>query len=107
YGYNGCSCQRPLSENCGQGSSLILKLNRETMTSEVLPGIVLPLKPFFGSMGVAPAPELGRVSSNPPGKHAGNMDNRELVAGSTIWIPVFAPGALFEIGDGHAAQGDG
>jgi len=108
YGYNGCSGQQPLRANCGQGANtLILKLNREAMTSEVLPGVVLPLKPFFGSMGVAPAPELGRVSSNPPGKHAGNMDNRELVAGSTIWIPVFAPGALFEIGDGHAAQGDG
>jgi acetamidase/formamidase len=108
YGYNGCSGQQPLSANCRQGAStLILKLNREAMTSEVLPGIVLPLKPFFGSMGVAPAPELGRVSSNPPGKHAGNMDNRELVAGSTLWIPVFVPGALFEVGDGHAAQGDG
>jgi acetamidase/formamidase len=58
-------------------------------------------------MGVAPAPELGRVSSNPPGRHAGNLDNRELVAGSTLYIPVFVPGALFEIGDGHAAQGDG
>jgi acetamidase/formamidase len=58
-------------------------------------------------MGVAPAPELGRVSSNPPGKHAGNLDNRELVAGSTLFIPVFVPGALFEIGDGHGAQGDG
>jgi acetamidase/formamidase len=56
---------------------------------------------------VAPAPALGRVSSNPPGKHAGNMDNRELVVGSTLYIPVFAAGALFEIGDGHAAQGDG
>ena len=58
-------------------------------------------------MGVAPAPEIGRVSSNPPGRHAGNLDNRELVAGSTLWIPVFVPGALFEVGDGHAAQGDG
>jgi len=58
-------------------------------------------------MGVAPAPEIGRLSSNPPGPHAGNMDNKELVAGSTLYIPVFAPGALFEIGDGHAAQGDG
>src|SRR5258706_222923 len=70
-------------------------------------GIVIPLRPFFGSMGVAPAPDLGRVSSNPPGKHAGNLDNKELVAGSTLLIPVFAPGALFEVGDGHAAQGDG
>jgi len=77
------------------------------MTAEYMPGIVVPLKPFFGSMGVAPAPELGRVSSNPPGRHAGNMDNKELIAGSTLFIPVFAKGALFEIGDGHVAQGDG
>jgi acetamidase/formamidase len=77
------------------------------MTCEFLPGIVIPLHPFFGSMGVAPAPEVGRVSSNPPGRHAGNLDNRELVAGSTLYVPVFAQGALFEIGDGHAAQGDG
>src|SRR6058998_2286302 len=77
------------------------------MNAEFLPGIVIPLKPFYGSMGVAPAPELGRVSSNPPGRHAGNMDNKELVAGSTLYIPVFARGALFEVGDGHGAQGDG
>lgn len=109
YGYNSCAGQSPLRPaNCGgPGGTIILKLNRDAMTSEVFPGIVLPLKPFFGSMGVAPAPEVGRVSSNPPGKHAGNLDNRELVAGSTLWIPVFVPGALFEVGDGHAAQGDG
>ena len=106
YGYNGCSGFVP--ENCERGTaSKILALDRRNMTSEFAPGIVIPLKPFFGSMGVAPSPELGRVSSNPPGRHAGNMDNKELVAGSTLYIPVFAPGALFEIGDGHAAQGDG
>jgi len=106
YGYNGCSGFVP--ENCERATpSKILTLDRTRMTSEFAPGIVIPLKPFFGSMGVAPAPELGRVSSNPPGHHAGNMDNKELVAGSTLYIPVFAPGALFEIGDGHAAQGDG
>jgi acetamidase/formamidase len=77
------------------------------MSSTLFPGIVVPLRPFFGSMGVAPAPELGRVSSNPPGKHAGNLDNKELVVGTTLFIPVFTRGALFEIGDGHAAQGDG
>jgi acetamidase/formamidase len=77
------------------------------MTAEFLPGIVIPLRPFFGSMGVAPAPEIGRVSSNPPGRHAGNLDNKELVAGTTLFIPIFVPGALFEVGDGHAAQGDG
>ncbi len=77
------------------------------MTATFLPGIVIPLRPFFGSMGVAPAPEIGRVSSNPPGPHAGNLDNKALVAGTTLLIPVFTPGALFEVGDGHAAQGDG
>src|SRR5260221_12647083 len=76
------------------------------MTAEVMPRIVVPLRPFFGSVGVAPAPALGRVSSNPPSRHAGNLDNRELVAGTTLYIPVFVKGALLEIGDGHAAQGD-
>jgi len=106
YGYNGCSGFLP--ENCESGVPLkILTLDRKRMTAEFLPGIVIPLQPFYGSIGVAPAPELGRVSSNPPGRHAGNLDNRELIAGSTLYIPVFARGALFEIGDGHAAQGDG
>ena len=106
YGYNGCSGFVPANCDRAAGSRLIA-LDRKAMTAEYMPGIVVPLKPFFGSMGVAPAPELGRVSSNPPGKHAGNMDNKELVAGSTLFIPVFAKGALFEIGDGHVAQGDG
>lgn len=106
YGYNGCSGILP--ENCDRtAGTRIITLDRAAMTAEFLPGIVIPLKPFFGSMGVAPAPEVGRVSSNPPGRHAGNLDNRELTAGSTLFIPVFVPGALFEIGDGHAAHGDG
>ena len=106
YGYNGCSGFIPA--NCDRSiPTKIFQLDRKTMTSEFKPGIVVPLAPFFGSMGVAPAPERGRVSSNPPGRHAGNLDNRELVAGSTLYIPVFVPGALFAVGDGHAAQGDG
>ena len=106
YGYNGCSGFIPA--NCDRSlPARLLTLDRRAMTAEFKPGIVIPLKPFFGSLGVAPAPELGRVSSNPPGRHAGNLDNRELVAGSTLYIPVFVKGALFEIGDGHAAQGDG
>ena len=96
YGYNGCSGF--IAANCDRAvPQKILKIDTKSMTSEFKPGIVIPLKPFFGSMGVAPAPGLGRVSSNPPGKHAGNLDNRELVAGSTLFIPVFAPGALFTI----------
>ncbi len=106
YGYNGCNGFLP--ENCDRSAAArILPINAKTMTAEFAPGIVIPLRPFFGSMGVAPAPELGRVSSNPPGKHAGNLDNKELGVGSTLFIPVFVPGALFEVGDGHAAQGDG
>jgi acetamidase/formamidase len=106
YGYNGCSGYLP--ENCETGvPSKIIPLDRKKMTAEFLPGIVIPLKPFYGSIGIAPNPAMGRLSSNPPGRHAGNLDNRELVAGSTLYIPVFARGALFEIGDGHAAQGDG
>ena len=106
YGYNGCKGFLP--ENCEPDAPIrILNLDRSRMIAEFAPGIVLPLHPFFGSMGVAPAPELGRVSSNPPGRHAGNLDNRELVAGTTLFIPIFTRGALFEIGDGHAAQGDG
>jgi acetamidase/formamidase len=105
YGYNGCSGF--LRENCEQPTTKIIRLDRTKMTGDFGSGITIPLHPFFGSMGVAPPPDSGRVSSNPPGMHAGNLDNKELVAGTTLFVPVHAPGALFEIGDGHAAQGDG
>jgi acetamidase/formamidase len=58
-------------------------------------------------MGIAPPAAAGRVNSAPPGIHAGNLDNKELVAGTTLFIPVHAPGALFEVGDGHAGMGNG
>src|ERR1700748_3935590 len=69
YGYNGCKGFLP--ENCEADTPIqILNLDRSRMTAQFAPGIILPLHPFFGSMGVAPAPELGRVSSTPPGRHA-------------------------------------
>jgi acetamidase/formamidase len=106
YGYNGCSGF--IRENCTPGAGTrIIRMDRKRMIGHFAPGIEIPLRPFFGSMGVAPPPARGRVSSNPPDIHAGNLDNKELVAGTTLWIPVYVPGALFEIGDGHAAQGDG
>lgn len=106
YGYNGCSGF--VRDNCDRSAGIrIIPLDRKSMTGAFAPGIVVPLRPFFGSMGVAPPPSAGRVSSTPPGRHAGNIDNRELVAGTTLYIPVFVEGALFEVGDGHAAQGDG
>jgi acetamidase/formamidase len=70
-------------------------------------GPKLPLSPFFGVMGVAPAPEYGALSSKEPRQHGGNLDNKELVAGSTLFLPVFVPGANFLVGDGHGCQGDG
>jgi acetamidase/formamidase len=105
YGYNGCSGF--VRELCQVRGSTLIHMDREHMTAEVAPGITVPLRPFWGSMGVAPAAALGRVSSTPPSRHAGNLDNKELVAGTTLYIPVFVRGALLEIGDGHAAQGDG
>jgi acetamidase/formamidase len=74
---------------------------------EFAPGIMLPLAPFFGSIGVAPPPLVGRISSRPPGWHGGNLDNKDLVAGSVLYLPVHVPGALLSIGDGHGMQGDG
>jgi acetamidase/formamidase len=85
--------------------SKIIPLDRNRMIGTFAPGIELPLRPFFGSMGVAP-PD-GKIDSAPPFAHAGNLDNKELVAGTTLYIPVAAKGALFEAGDGHAAQGNG
>lgn len=67
----------------------------------------IPLRPFFGSIGVAPPTNQGRISSTAPGEHVGNIDNKDLVAGTILYLPVHNPGALLSIGDGHAAQGDG
>ena len=69
--------------------------------------IEIPLRPFFGVMGVAPPAATGRISSGPPWIHAGNMDNKDLVAGTTLYLPVHVSGALFSVGDGHVGQGDG
>jgi acetamidase/formamidase len=69
--------------------------------------IEIPLRPFFGIMATGPARSLGRVNSGPPGPFGGNIDLKDLTAGSTLYLPVFVPGALFMCGDGHAAQGDG
>ena len=70
-------------------------------------GVDLPLSPFFGVMGVAPPPLWGAISSGPPREHGGNIDNKELVVGTTLFLPVFVDGGNFSAGDGHACQGDG
>jgi acetamidase/formamidase len=70
-------------------------------------GAEVPLRPFFGVIGVAPPPAWGMISSLPPRKHGGNLDNKELVAGTRLFLPVHVEGALLSVGDGHGAQGDG
>lgn len=87
--------------------STIIPLDLDTMKARLSWGLDLPLRPFFGVMGVAPPPNWGRISTIQPRAHGGNIDNKELVAGSTLYLPVFTEGALFSCGDGHGAQGDG
>jgi len=85
----------------------IIPLDSKKMVAHFAPGIDIPLHPFFGSMGVAPPPDFGRYDSAPPTIIGGNMDNKELVAGTTLYLPIHAHGGLFEVGDGHAGQGNG
>ena len=84
-----------------------IPVDRERRTCTLPWGPELKLSPFFGIMGVAPPAEWGRISSREPRRHGGNLDNRELVAGSTLFLPVLVEGANFSAGDGHGLQGDG
>lgn len=84
-----------------------IPLDRARMVGRLPWGLELPLKPFFGVMVVAPPPAWGPVPSPPPRRNGGNMDNKELVAGTTLYLPIYVDGALFSVGDGHGAQGDG
>ena len=96
-----------LPDDFPYGRTKIIPLDRAKMTADFAPGITIPLHPFFGSMGVAPPESAGKWNSAPPWMHGGNMDDKALTAGSVIFYPVHAPGALFEAGDGHAGQGNG
>ena len=82
-------------------------LERNRMVGRLPWGTDIPLRPFFGVMATAPPRAWGTVSSIQPRQFGGNMDNKELVAGTTLFLPVFVDNALFSVGDGHAAQGDG
>ena len=107
----GWNIIRPLAgalpEDFDTGRTTIIPLDTEAMTAQLSWGLTLPLAPFFGVMGVAPPPGWGRISTIQPRAHGGNLDNKMLGAGATLYLPVFADGALFSVGDGHAVQGDG
>ncbi|MDR3511811.1 MAG: acetamidase/formamidase family protein [Caulobacteraceae bacterium] len=84
-----------------------IPVDRQRGTCKPAWGPELKLSPFFGTIGVAPPAVYGRISSREPREHGGNIDNRELVAGSTLFLPVWVAGANFSAGDGHGLQGDG
>jgi acetamidase/formamidase len=108
YGYN---TMRPLAGllpmHVTAPRYTIIPIDLATGLAEVVPGIKVPTRPFFGHLGVAPPPEWGRVDSRPPYKFGGNLDNKELVPGTRLFLPVWNDGAMFSVGDGHGAQGDG
>lgn len=85
----------------------VLWIDLDKQTVEYAPGVNVPVKPFWGVIGVAPPVDMGRVPSGPPNFFGGNMDNRDLGAGSTVYLPVQVAGGNLSIGDGHAAQGHG
>ena len=108
YAYNGFGPKSGfIPEDFPYAKMKIIPLEEKRMVAHFGPRIDVPLKPFFGSMGVAPPPAAGRINSAPPGIHGGNLDNKELVAGTVLYLPVHVPGALFFVGDGHAGQGNG
>jgi acetamidase/formamidase len=82
-------------------------LDRAANMAVMPSGLRFPLSPFFGELGVAPPQAFGRQGSREPREFGGNLDCKELTAGSTLYLPVWTEGALFSAGDGHAAQGDG
>jgi acetamidase/formamidase len=109
YGYN---VQRPylgaLPAEFPGVFQRVIKIDRTAKRAELAAGVIVPVdRPFFGTLGVAPIAAAGRISSGPPGVHTGNLDNKDIMAGTTLYMPVFVNGALFSIGDGHAAQGHG
>jgi len=96
-----------LPEDFPEFQRRLIPIDRKAMTAELPWGATIALRPFFGILATAPRPEYGTVSSIEPREFGGNMDNKELVPGTSLFLPVFVPGANFSAGDGHAVQGDG
>lgn len=96
-----------LPEDFRYSRAVVIDVDARAGTCDWGAGVKVPLSPFFGNFGVAPPEGMGRVPSGPPGVWGGNLDNKELGAGSSVFFPVFYRGALFSVGDGHGCQGDG
>src|SRR4051794_5723617 len=109
YASNGFSPQRGVlaGGDFERGRTKIIPLDLKRNVAKFSDHIEIPLRPFFGSLGVAPPESMGRINSGPPGVHAGNLDNKDLVEGTKLFIPIHVKGALFEAGDGHGGQGNG
>jgi acetamidase/formamidase len=107
----GWNIMRPLMGTLPEDFPLFqarhLPIDRQSRTAKLPWGGELALTPFFGILTVAPPPVYGMVTSVVPREYGGNIDNKELVTGSKLYLPVFNEGALFSAGDGHAVQGDG
>jgi acetamidase/formamidase len=96
-----------LPEDFPQLRLIHIALDKASNLATFPSGLKVPMAPFFGELAVAPPKAFGRQSSREPREFGGNLDCKELVAGSTLYLPVWNEGALFSTGDGHAAQGDG
>ncbi|HYM01233.1 MAG TPA: acetamidase/formamidase family protein [Blastocatellia bacterium] len=108
YAYNAFGPGRGyLPDDFPYAKMKIIPLDADKMVAHFAPGIDIPLHPFFGSIGDAPPKEVGKWNSAPPWINGGNLDNKDLVAGTTLYLPIHAPGALLLVGDGHGGQGDG
>jgi acetamidase/formamidase len=96
-----------LPEDFHDTTLMHIPVDQERLVCTLPWGTELKMAPFFGVMGVAPPPAFGRIASKEPRVHGGNLDNKELTAGSSLFLPVWVPGANFSVGDGHGVQGDG
>jgi len=96
-----------LPEDFPNLSRRVIPIDRHAKIARLPWGVDVPLQPFFGIIGVAPPPAYGLVSSVEPREYGGNIDNKEFIPGTSLFLPVFVPGANLSVGDGHAVQGDG
>jgi acetamidase/formamidase len=96
-----------IPENFPYARMIYVALDKASKIATMPSGLKVPLAPFFGQLAVAPPKAYGRQNSKEPREFGGNLDCKDLVAGSTIYLPVWNDGALFSTGDGHAAQGHG